>query len=163
MPDPLLPINTILSRLAEYPQRIHAVTADLSEAKLHTHPAPDEWSANDVLAHVRACADVWGSYIARILSQDRPAIQAVSPRRYIDQTDYLEQEFTASLQAVTAQRAKLLEVLPVWAAEGWERQAIVTGVGNAIVRTLRSYSDRMTRHEREHVHQTEQLVGARRS
>ncbi|NLE51083.1 MAG: DinB family protein [Chloroflexi bacterium] len=163
MPDPLLPINTILSRLAEYPQRIHAVTADLSEAKLHTHPAPDEWSANDVLAHVRACADVWGSYIARILSEDRPAIKAVSPRRYIDQTDYLEQEFKPSLQAFTAQRAKLLEVLQALAPEGWERQAIVTGVGKPIVRTVHTYSDRLTRHEREHVHQIEQIVEALRS
>ena len=115
-----------------------------------------------MLAHLRACADVWGSYIARILSEDRPAIRAVSPRTYIKQTDYLEQDFQPSLQAFITQRADLLAVLESLAPERWERQAIVTAVGKPIVRTVHTYSDRLARHEREHVRQIQQIAEAMR-
>lgn len=160
MPDPLLPIDKILSMLSQNPQRIATATARLTETQLHARPAPEEWSANDVLAHVRSCADVWGSYIARILSEDTPAIRAVSPRTYIHQTDYPEQDFHPSLGAFMAQRVELLRVLEALAPEDWAREAIVTAVGKPIVRTVHTYSDRLTRHENEHVRQIERIVAA---
>lgn|SRR5690606_14429942 len=163
VPDPLLPIERILAVLAETPPRIAAQVAGLTAEQLHVPPDPDEWSANDVLAHLRACADVWGSYIARILFEDRPAIRAISPRTYIKQTDYLKQDFHPSLQAFIAQRADLLAVLESLSPEEWERQAVVTAVGRPIVRTVHTYSDRMARHEREHVRQIEHIVEALRS
>lgn len=162
MPDPLLPIEKILTFLAEHPSRIAAATAGLTAAQVRARPAPDEWSANDVLAHLRACADVWGSYIARILAEDKPAFRAVSPRTYIHQTGYPDQDFQPSLQAFIVQRADLLAVLESLAPEGWERQAIVTAVGKPIVRTVHTYSDRLARHEREHVRQIQQIAEAMR-
>jgi len=45
-----------------------------SLAQLHTAPNPGEWSADQVLAHLRACADVWGGNILRMISEDRPAM-----------------------------------------------------------------------------------------
>src|SRR5487761_1341461 len=56
-----LTTEQVLTLLAETPARIAALTADLAPAQLHTPPNHDEWSANDVLAHLRACADVWGN------------------------------------------------------------------------------------------------------
>src|SRR5262245_49175028 len=49
-----------------------ALTAGLVPELLHTAPAPHEWSAVDVLAHLRACADVWGNCIAEIIAHDHP-------------------------------------------------------------------------------------------
>ncbi len=63
MPSKMLPIEQILILLEEAPRRIAALTTELAPARLHTAPNDDEWSANDVLAHLRACADVWGSSI----------------------------------------------------------------------------------------------------
>jgi hypothetical protein len=42
-------------------------------AELLATPGPDEWSANDVLAHLRACSDVWGGHIAAILQKHQHA------------------------------------------------------------------------------------------
>ncbi len=61
-------IEQLLSLLTETPPRLAALTADLSPQELQTRPTPDEWSANEVLAHLRACADVWGNCILAILS-----------------------------------------------------------------------------------------------
>jgi hypothetical protein len=94
---------------------------------LRTAPADGEWSVNDVLAHLRACADVWGGCIATILAEDDPTIRAINPRTWIDRMDYRELEFAPSLRAFTEQRAALLRVLAPLPPEGWSRAATVTG------------------------------------
>src|SRR5438270_1388745 len=97
--------------LTEAPQRIAALTGYLEPAQLRTAPGPDEWSANDVLAHLRSCADVWGDCIAVILAEDRPTLRAIDPRTWIKRTNYPDLDFRPSLQAFTEQRAALLAVL----------------------------------------------------
>src|SRR6266699_4473855 len=107
MPSTSLTIERVLTLLAETPTRIAALTTDLSPEELQMRPAPDEWSANGVLAHLRACADVWGNCIMTIIAEDRPTWRAVSPRTWIKQTDYPELQFRPSVHAFTTQRADL--------------------------------------------------------
>jgi hypothetical protein len=80
-----------------------------------------------MLAHMRACADMWGKCIVEILSEGGSTIMAVNPTTWIKKTNYLEQEFQPSLQAFTAQRAELLAGLKSLAPEAWSRMATVTG------------------------------------
>jgi hypothetical protein len=155
-------IEEVLSLLAETPTRITALTDGLTPAQLRTAPSSDEWSANDVLAHLRSCADMWGGYMRRILAEDRPTIRVVNPRAWIKQTDYLDLEFAPSLRAFTAQRAALLAVLESLPPEGWARMATVTGAGSPLQKTVLGYADRLARHERPHVKQIERIVKALR-
>lgn len=157
-----LTIEQVLTRLAEHPPRIAALIEGLIPAQLRTRPSPDEWSANDVLAHLRSCADVWGNYIRMILTEDRPRIRAVSPRTWIKRTDYPELEFSSSFHAFTTQRADLLAVLESLPSEAWSRAASVTGVGKVIERTVRDYATRLVIHERPHVKQIEHIVNTMR-
>ncbi len=144
--------------LAATPPRIAALTADLGPAHLHTTPAQGEWSANEVLAHLRACADMWGSCIVAMLAEDRPTLRAVNPTTWIKKTDYLEQDFQPSLQAFTTQRAELLAVLQPLPPEGWSRAATVTGAGKTLERTVLSYAKWLAEHERPHVKQIARIV-----
>ena len=160
MPDKILPREQILTMLAAAPPRIAALTAGLQPAQLRTAPNPEEWSANEVLAHLRSCADVWGSCIATILSEDRPTIRAVNPRTWIEKTDYLEQEFSSSLHAFTAQRSALLAVLEPLAPEDWTRTATVTGAGKALERSVQFYAQWLATHERPHIKQIDRIVNA---
>ncbi|MGH2538044.1 MAG: DinB family protein [Candidatus Promineifilaceae bacterium] len=152
----------VLAILAETPPRLAALTADLTPAPLHTRPSPDEWSANDVLAHLRSCADVWGDCMATIIAHDHPTIRAVNPRTWIESTDYTEQEFQPSLRAFAAQRADLLAVLEPLAPEVWARAATVTGAGKLLIRTVHSYAQWLATHERPHVKQIERIANAMR-
>ncbi len=158
MYDTPLTIEQVLTLLPETPPRLAALTAGLAPAQLQTTPDDDGWSANDVLAHLRACADVWGGCIARIIAEDRPTLRAVNPRTWIRQTDYPEQAFQPSLHAFTAQRTELLAVLEPLPPEGWSRAATVTGAGKALERTVLTYAQRLARHERPHVKQIERIV-----
>jgi hypothetical protein len=111
MPNKPLTIEQILFLLAETPPRIAALTSGLAQDQLRTALNDDEWSANEVLAHLRACADVWGGCIAAIIAEDRPTLRAINPRTWIKQTNYRELEFQPSLRAFATQRADLLTIL----------------------------------------------------
>ena len=158
MSDKSLTIEQVLTLLAEAPPRIAALTTGLTPAQLHAAPNPDEWSANDVLAHLRACADVWGNNIMAMLAEDTPTIRAVNPRTWIRKTDYLELKFQPSLRAFTAQRTELLQVLEPLKPKDWSRAATVTGAGEVLVQTVLSYADRLARHERPHLKQIKRIV-----
>jgi uncharacterized damage-inducible protein DinB len=158
--DTPLSIEQMLTMLAEAPLRIAALTVDLPPAQLVKAPKSGEWSARDVLAHLRACSDMWGKYILLILSQDSPVFKAVNPTTWIKQTDYLEQEFHPSLQAYTAQRTGLLEVLQDLAPADWSRTATVTGAGKPRQRTVYTYGEWLANHERSHLKQIERIVTA---
>ena len=159
MPDKYFTIEQILTMLAAAPPRISALTASLAPDQLCAAPSPDEWSANDVLAHLRACNEVWGGYyIMTILAQDNPTIKAINPRTWIKNTDYLEQEFRPSLRAFTKQRRKLLAVLEPLPPKDWTRTNTLIGAGKPLQQTLISHADGLARHERAHIKQIERIV-----
>ena len=155
-----LSIEQVLELLAAAPERMAALTAGVEPALLRTPPAPEEWSANDVLAHLRACADMWGGSIETMLAGEHPTIRAINPRSWIKQTDYRDLEFGPSLEAFTAQRAELLRRLKAMPPDGWSRSATFTGAGNPVERSVFSQAQRLVVHERPHLKQIEQIVNA---
>lgn len=156
-------VEQLLSMLEAAPGRLTDLTAGLSPAQLVAPPAPGEWSARDVLAHLRACADMWGRSIVVILSADHPTIKAVNPTTWIKQTDYCEQPFSPSLAAFAAQRADLLAVLKPLPPDAWQRSATVTGAGKPLERTVYSYAQWLANHERSHLKQVERIVNVLRA
>ena len=155
-----LTIEQVLTLLEETPRRIAAATRGLTEVQLHRSPERGEWSANEVLAHVRACADLRGEPIRTILAENHPTFRAVNPRTWIKQTDYLDLEFRRSFRAFAKQRAELLALLQPLPRKAWSRGATVTVWGAALERTVLFYADWVARHERPHVKQVEHIANA---
>lgn len=153
-------IEDALARLATTPPRLAALTAGLTPAQLRTRPDADAWSANEVLAHLQACADVWGGYIARMLAEDRPTFRAVSPRSWIKRTNYLQLDFGPLLDAFATQRTELLAILEPLPPEGWSRAATAKASGRVLEPTVLSYTERLLTHEEAHIDQVEQIVAA---
>lgn len=153
-------IEQVLTMLAEMPPRLAELTAGLTPGELKTRPAPDEWSANDVLAHMRSCADMWGGSMTTMLREEHPTIRAVNPRTWINDTDYPERAFRPSLRAYTQQREELLAVLEPLPPDGWVRGATFTGAGKPVERTVLSQAWRIAEHERPHLKQIARLADA---
>lgn len=158
MYDKSLTIEQNLILLEGTPTWIANMTVGLAPAQLRWSPGPGEWSARDVLAHLRACSDMWGRYIVKILDEDHPTYKAISPRTWIKKTDFLEQEFLPSLEAFTIQRARLLAVLKPLPPEAWSRTALVKGAGKPRERSVRTYAQWLANHERSHFNQFERIV-----
>ena len=147
--DRPLTIEQNQTLLSATPARIADLTEGLSPALLLTPPEPGAWSARDVLAHLRTCADMWGKYLGMILSEHRPMF-------------YHEQAFQPSLQAFTAQRAELLTLLQPLAPESWSRTGLVTGAGKPRERTVQMYAQWLANHEQSHIRQIERIVNSLR-
>lgn len=119
MPSKSLTIEELLTLLTETLARLAELTTGLAPGQLRRAPQKEAWSANEVLAHLRACADVWGGCMLAILAEERPTIRAVNPRSWIEKTDYLELEFKGSLRAFATQSADLLAVLGPLPPQDW--------------------------------------------
>ena len=159
MSGDLLPTEMILRELATAPVRLKELAAGVMPSLLERPPAADEWSAGQVLAHLRACADVWGErYMLPILQQDVPTIKAINPRTWILSTDYLQLDFQPSLLAFTKQRHRLLAVLNGLTPTDWQRGNTLIGAGKPLQQTLHLHADRMVRHERTHLKQIERTL-----
>jgi len=151
-------IEQILTSLAETPRRLASITSGLETARLHVKLDTDSWSANDILAHLRSCADVWGKSILTMIAQDNLTLRYVSPRTWIRKTDYPAQEFRKSLQAFAKQRNDLLTTLKPLTIEGWSRAATFTGTVKGRQQTVFSYARRIAEHETQHLDQIESVL-----
>ena len=151
-------IEKTLKSLAATPHRLKTLSKGLDKTQLHFWSDEEPWSVNDILAHLRACADVWGKSILTMISQEHPTLRYVSPRTWMRKTNYPEQEFHASLEAFTRQRNELLEALKALTNPDWSRGATFTGTTKGREQTVLSYAQRIAQHENEHCIQIEALL-----
>lgn len=158
MTHPPLSIEQILTQLEQNPKRIARLTAKCKPAQLQAPTADDEWSANDVLAHLRACNDVWGTAILKILAGDTATLRIVSPRTWMRKTDHIEQEFRSSLRAFATQRTELVRALKPLKPKDWQRSAPVLKDGKTRERSVLSFAEHLVNHEGQHVAQIERMV-----
>jgi hypothetical protein len=148
-----------LTTLSDTPKQIARIARGSNDRQLHRKPAPDAWSARDIVAHLRACAEVWGRSIERMIAEDHPTIRYVSPRGWIKKTDYLEQGFRDSLRKFSQARAGLVETLGALDAVGWSRRATFTGTALGRDATVLSYAKRIVDHELGHLDQLRRTLG----
>ena len=158
MQIPSAEITTLLALLAETPQRLAVMTNGLDPVRYHTPLGEDEWSVQEVLAHLRVCAEVWGQSIVAMITHDRPTLRYVSPRTVAKKRNYTTQEYHTSLQAFSKQRTELLQLLTPLPEEAWSRGATFTGTTRGREQTIYSYAQRITAHEAEHIAQIATLL-----
>jgi hypothetical protein len=151
-------IPEVLDLLVQGPTHIADITSALSPEQLHLSPEPGEWSANEVLAHLRSCSDVWGNCMVQILDEDINTIKAINPRTWIKSTDYPEQRFTQSFAAFKTQRTELLQGLSPLTDAQWNRSVLVTGAGKPLERSVLFYAQWLAGHERTHFRQFKKIV-----
>lgn len=153
-------IQTVLIVLSETPKQIARLARGRSHEQLHRRPEANAWSPQEIVAHLRACADVWGSSIDRMLTEDHPTIRYVSPRSWIRKTDYFRQTFRDSLRAFSHRRATLVETLTRLDAMGWSRRATFTATTLGREATVLSYATRIADHEVRHLGQLHRTIRA---
>src|SRR5262245_46580717 len=157
------PISEDISRnlelLAQAPLRLEKATRGLQATQLYLRSDVEPWSVNDILAHLRACSDVWGNSIVAMITRDNPTLRYVSPRSWMNKPKYREQAFNVALVAFTQERQKLVQALADLDQAGWVRRATFTGVSaRQRDQTVVSYSDRIVNHEQAHLDQIESLL-----
>ena len=155
--------DEILALLAGAPAEIAAETRGLAPGESAAAPGLGQWSLVQVLAHLRACADVWGGAMAAIAAGEPGPLRAVNPLTWVERTNYGTLPFDVSLQVYTEQRGALLPLLRRLPPEEWERQVLVTGAGRPLQRSALFYGRWLAGHERSHRRQIAATAAVLRS
>ena len=150
----------ILGILMETPGKIRALTGNIDPDVLRTAPAVGEWSVNEILAHLRAAADVWEDGISRMLVEEQPTLRAGNPSARMKRSGYADQPFEESLEAFTEQRMRLLDMLGSLPEDGWARSANIVGSAGTRVQTVQHYARRIASHEPLHIEQIAAAIEA---
>jgi hypothetical protein len=147
-------LEKYLKLIEETSHRIAAASGSINDARLQFKPDKNSWSANDILAHLRSCSDVWTYSIYAILAESEPMLPDINERKWAKVTRYSELPFAESFQAFSLQRENLLRVLKSLPFESWERSAIIFGRKHTVFTQTR----RLAKHETEHIEQIEELL-----
>ena len=149
-------IQKYLVLLAETPRRFAAFSAGVTASQLAAPPAPGEWSALQILSHLRACEDNWGYSVLAMLALDQPVLTVPGERRWVSLMRGARLDFHQSLQTFTLKRAEFLAVLQALPPQAWERTARIGGKTHSVFSQVR----RMAVHEQTHCGQLEALFPA---
>ena len=148
-------IAEVLELAEATPRRLAASRAGLDDARLSQSPAPDEWSALEILNHLRACEEVWRHSIHAMLAHESPRLGEIHPRMWIKTANpYTTQTFTRGLQVFTLRREALLITLRTLAPADWGRDCVIDRKPH----TVYSHVRRMVQHEQVHCDQIEALL-----
>jgi hypothetical protein len=153
--------ESLLRQLGATPGRIATLTKGLDDVRLDCKPSEDSWSVNEVLAHLRACADIWGRSILAMLAKDHPSFRYVSPLGWMKKSNYCSVKFAESFAVYAKQRETLLKSLQYMPQAHWSRGASVRAGSKIREETVLSYAQRIADHEAGHCDQIERILRMR--
>jgi hypothetical protein len=150
-------IQKYLALLEETPERIAQCIADIDPTQLSLAPGPRGWSALEILAHLRACEDLWSYSIYAMLVEEQPTLPLFDERRWAKVTRYASLDFPTSFQTFKLRRSELVRVLQNLPEPAWTRCAVIEGRQHTVFSQVR----RMALHEQEHCTQIEALFSGK--
>ena len=147
-------VEKYLGVISETPQRIQLAVNGFEEDQLQTGMDAKTWSVNDILAHLRSCADLWTHSIYAMLAEQEPVFSDINERNWTKATRYTQLPFHKSFLAYSLQRENLVYVLRNLPFEAWERSAIIFERRHTVFTQTR----RLAKHETEHLKQIEAVL-----
>lgn len=140
--------------LASTPAKVNTLVAPLTEAQLRWRPAPGEWSAKEVLCHLRDAARVHGERMRRVATEDNPLLPAWDEAAAARDQAYQEDVTEAVLPAYVEARAATLELLRALPPEALLRPGVHSQSGPL---TLERLIETSAAHDLEHLAQLRRL------
>lgn len=150
MPKPTQPeIAKHLDTIARTPELLKVMSAGFSDAQLATAPDDTSWSPLQILAHLRACADLWSYSIFAMLAESSPSLALIDARRWAKMLLVNPLPFHEALHLFTVKRGELVQVLQCLKFEDWSRSASIGDRDHTVYSQVR----RMALHEASHMAQ----------
>jgi uncharacterized damage-inducible protein DinB len=117
-------IEEQMARMARTADEFAAAIAGVPDAILSRRHDGKNWSAREVVCHVR---DIEESFVARlqaIMLMDEPKLLPVEPDRWAEERQYQRNDATEALQAFRTRRDESLRFLRGLKPDQWERSGI---------------------------------------
>lgn len=147
-------VDHLLQRLADVPARISEAFIKIPKAKRLSGLPGDQWSAVEIMAHLRASDDIVAYRLYGVLAREDPMLLAFDERRWAEVAGYAQSDFESLLKTYTLRRAELVKMLRQVALEDWERSGRHEVKGTV---SLLEITMSLVEHEEEHCAQLEAL------
>lgn len=146
----------LVSALAGFPARLAALVRGRDDRTLRARPAPEAWSALEVLAHLRSSDAILAPRLYQMLVRESPPLPGFDERRWAEVAGYADLPVSLLLESYAARRAELVAMLRRLSAADWQRTGRHEERGEiTMVDVARWIAD----HEAEHLAQLEALLG----
>ena len=132
-----------------------AVTKGVPDAKLSKRPDDKNWSAREVVCHVRDTEESFMARFQTMLAMDEPRFLPVEPDRWAVERQYQRNDVAEALAAFKTRREETLRFFRGLKPEQWERAGIHATRGRM---TLKDFVELMAWHDDNHLDQLKRAL-----
>jgi FMN phosphatase YigB (HAD superfamily) len=151
-------VSAMLAVLRSTPAVLDILSRDLPSEAWTKRPGPDEWSATEILCHLRDVEkEVNLPRIQLLLEQNNPFLAGKDTDPWAEQRQYIRQNGMQALHKFTASRLELLDLLEALQPEDWNKPARHAIFGPTRLAELMGIN---AGHDRLHVRQVEGAISA---
>ncbi|MBA4181450.1 MAG: hypothetical protein C0506_12740 [Anaerolinea sp.] len=139
--------NALLRRYQDGHAAVVEALAAITPAELDARPAPDDWTAREVVHHLADSEMTSAIRLRRLLAEDNPEIVGYDEDRFRRKLRYDTRPIEASLEAFRLARVTTAQILEGAAPEDWLRAGTHSESGRYSVETwLEIYSQHAIDH-----------------
>jgi uncharacterized damage-inducible protein DinB len=144
-----------LARMERTVNDYAAVVKNVSDAQLTKRPDPENWSAKEVVCHVRDTEESFMMRFLSIMAMDDPKFLPVEPDRWAVERQYQRNDVQEALAALKTRREETLRFLRGLKPEQWERGGIHATRGRM---TIKDFVELMAWHDDNHLDQLKRAL-----
>jgi uncharacterized damage-inducible protein DinB len=139
-----------LDALEAGPKRVADVTKKLEDGVLRRKPAPDKWSAMEVVCHLRDVERLWADRLVKAAFSEKPAFYMIEVDDLAVKNGYNTQDLGAALKEFARLREDNLRLLRALPAAQWQRSGMHPKKGEI---TIERIVEIVIGHDRGHLEQ----------
>jgi uncharacterized damage-inducible protein DinB len=144
-----------LARMERTVNDYSAAVKGVPDAKLSKRPDDKNWSAKEVVCHVRDTEESFMARFQTIMAMDEPKFLPVEPDRWAVERQYQRNDVPEALAAFKSRRDDTLRFFRGLKAEQWERGGIHATRGKM---TLKDFVELMAWHDDNHLDQLKRAL-----
>ena len=144
-----------LEALEAGPKRVSELTKRLDDGLLRRKPAPDKWSAMEVVCHLRDIEKLWADRLVKTAFTDKPAFYMIEVDDLAVKNGYNNQDLGLALKEFTRLREDNLRLLRALPAPHWKRSGMHPKRGEI---TIEKIVEIMIGHDQGHCEQIAKAV-----
>jgi hypothetical protein len=136
----------IIERLKETPDLVEAAIAGVPDSVLRERPAEGEWSAKEIVGHLRDKAQIWHKRLFMVFGMFDPVLPPFDGEASVIDNAYQEADVARLIEEMRGFRLQTVELLdhaPDWTKIGQHRD-----LGR---RTLKQFAEYVIEMEAEHL------------
>lgn len=148
-------IPEAVNMLAAAPRRLEKLALAMSPRRAAAKPAPDKWSAKEIVCHLADCEVAYGFRYRKIISEPEPVLAPFDQEAWAKNLQYQVQPLKSALATFSALRNANVSLFRSLPPESWGKTGQHQQYGAL---TLGQIVTHLVQHDLNHIAQVERLA-----